>query len=180
MDQIRLGHPDAVLHEVSAAAVVRVLEAHEIEVELVPVAPDGLAAGIAGGGIDLFASAWLPLTDAVLLESGRMEPLGLLYRPAFVWATAAKGPSSLADLPAAAGLDRRILVPRTGPAAFLAGSVLAAYGLQEAGFRIETVSEQEARDWAEALDPARIVPLCRPHALLHIFRPLVRSRRHGC
>jgi glycine betaine/proline transport system substrate-binding protein len=167
MDLIRLGYPDAPLHEASAAAVARVLEAHEIEVEQVPLAPDRLAAELGKGGVDLLASAWLPLTDAALLESGEMEPLGLLYRPAFVWTVAAEEPVSIADLADAAGLERRILVPASGPVAALAGAALSAYGLDAAGYRIEIVSEREAQDWAEAADPARIVPLCRPHELLH-------------
>jgi glycine betaine/proline transport system substrate-binding protein len=168
MDVIRLGYRDSALHEASAAAVARVLEAHDVEVEPLPIAPDRLAAELAGGGIDLFASAWLPSTDAALLDATPMEPLGLLYRPAFIWTIAAGEPSSIADLSDAAALDRRILVPASGPMATLAGSVLAAYGLGAAGFRIDTVSDPEAQEWAEALDPTRVVPLCRPHALLHV------------
>ena len=162
MERIRLGYPDAALHEASAAAVARVLEAHELEVDYVPVAADALA----DHAIDLFASAWLPLTDAALLASGRMRPLGVLYRPAFVWCVAAAGPATIADL-AAASTDRHILVPEQGPSAALADRVLGAYGLASAGYVVVRVAEPEATAWAEAADPARIVPLCRPHHLLH-------------
>lgn len=163
MEIVRLGYPDAALHEASAAAVARVLEAHELEVEYVPFAVGALP----GDGIDLFAAAWLPLTDASMLASGRMQPLGLLYRPAFIWAVTAEAPASIAGLASAAGMDRRILVPESGPIAALAAQVATRYGLDAAGYRIEPVADAEALAWAEAADPSRIVPLCRPHDLLH-------------
>ena len=163
MEIVRLGYPDASLHEASAAAVARVLEAHELEVEYVPLAAHD--AGILADDIELFASAWLPLTDASLVASGRMQPLGLLYRPAFIWCTAMDGLASLADLADATGLERRILV--AAPMAALAGHVLASYGLDRAGFTIETVTGPEALAWADAAEPRRIIPLCRPHDLLY-------------
>ena len=167
MQRIRLGYLDASLHEASAAAVARVLEAHDLEVETIPLAADAREAALAADEIDLFASAWLPLTDAALLACGRMEPLGLLYRPAFIWSVAVDGPVGIADLLGTPGLDRRIVVPASGPTAELAHHVLRAYGLDVAGFHIETAPEAEAIAWAEAGDPSRIVPLCRPHDLLH-------------
>ncbi len=166
MEFIRLGYPDASLHEASAAAVARVLEAHELEVEYVPLAQPG---DMEVERVDLFAAAWLPLTDASLLASGGMQPLGLLYRPAFIWGIAADAPQSIADLADAPALERRILV-LPGPIATLAGQVLKAYGLAAAGYVVEQVAEQEALAWAEAADPLRIVPLCRPHHLLHASR----------
>ena len=167
MEQVRLGYLDAPLHEASAAAVARVLEAHDLEVEYVPADPAGLDAAFDADDMDLFACAWLPLTDAALLTSGRMEPIGLLYRPAFIWCVASDGPVGIGDLASAAFMDRRIPVPASGPTAELAHHVLQAYGLDVAGFRIEPVSDAEALAWAESGDPARIIPLCRPHHLLH-------------
>ena len=167
MEQIRLGYLDAPLHEASAAAVARVLEAHDLEVAYVPAHPGALAAAFEADDMDLFASAWLPLTDATMLASGRMEPIGMLYRPAFIWCVAAAEPAGIGDLAAEARLDRRILAPESGPTAELSHHVLRAYGLDVAGFRIEAVSDAEAHAWAAACDPARIVPLCRPHDLLH-------------
>lgn len=164
MEIVRLGYPDAALHEASAAAVARVLEAHELEVEYVPFAVGTLP----GEGVDLFAAAWLPLTDASMLASGQMQPLGLLYRPAFIWAVTAEAPTTtIAGLISAPAMDRRILVPTLGPIAALAAQVVARYGLDAAGYRIERVVDAEATAWAEAADPGRIVPLCRPHDLLH-------------
>ena len=169
MEHVRLGYPDAALHEASAAAVARVLEAHELEVEYVPIAADAVAGTVSAAAIDLFASAWLPTTDAPLLASSRMLPLGTLYRPAFIWCVAADGLASIADLAAdlAASMDRRILVDGSGPSATLADHVLHAYALDRAGYVVERVSAQAATDWARAADPSRIVPLTRPHDLLH-------------
>ena len=169
MERIRLGYPDAALHEASAAAVARVLEAHELEVDYVPVAAAAVADALADtdDAIDLFASAWLPLTDAALLAPGRMRPLGVLYRPAFLWCVAAGGPATIADLAADASMDRRILVPEAAPWAALADRALGAYGLAAAGYAVVRVADEEAAAWAEAADPTRIVPLCRPHHLLH-------------
>ena len=174
MDVIRLGYPDAALHEASAAAVARVLEAHELEVEYAPAAPD---ADAVGDDVDLFASAWLPRTDAALLASGRMRPLGVLYRPILLWSVAGgdarHDARSIADLAASRHFERRILAP-TGPIARAAPQVLAAYRLDRAGYVVETVSERQAFDWAQAGEPGRVVPMCRPHALLHAsaLRPL--------
>ena len=52
--------------------------------------------------------------------------------------------------------------------------MLAAYRLEQAGYVIETVSERQAFDWAQAAEAGRVVPMCRPHALLHAsgLRPL--------
>ena len=177
MERIRLGYPDNPLHEASAAAVARVLEAHDLEVEPVPAAPDALPAAIAADGMDMFACAWLPRTDASLLAGGRMQPIGLLYRPAFIWCVTEPGITGIGELAGASDLDRHIPVPASGPIAARSFDVFEAYRLEAAGFHIETVSDAEAEGWAQetwaqkagaqAAGAARIVPLCRPHHLLH-------------
>ncbi len=167
MQQVRLGYPDRALHEAAAAAVARVLEAHELEVAYVPVPPDRPYG--AEDDIELFCCAWLPLIDARLL-SGGMRPIGLLYRPAFIWCVgAAAAPAGIADLAGCAALERRILVPRAGPAAALAEAAQKAYRLAEGGFEVLPVSDAEALASAEqgARDADRVVPLFRPHELLH-------------
>lgn len=165
MERIRLGFPDASLHEASAAAVARVLEAHELEVDTVRLPPGCSEAEL--DAIDLFACAWLPLTDAPLLLSGHREPLGLLYRPAFIWCVAVDGPVTIGDLLSTSDMDRRILVGSSGPASALAATVMKAYGLEIAGYHVEIVADAEAIAWAQDADPRRVVPLCRPHDLLH-------------
>nr|WP_321986276.1 glycine betaine ABC transporter substrate-binding protein [uncultured Lichenicoccus sp.] len=174
MDTIRLGYPDTLLHEASAAAVARVLEAHELEVEYVPAAAASLPGLLDTDAFDLLVSAWLPDIDAAMLASGRMQPLGLLYRPRFVWCVIGSDPVSIADLAASAAFERRIVVDAASPLAALSQKAIDAYGLQGAGYVLEAVDETAALDWAEAGDPSRIVPLSQPHGLLHAqrLRPL--------
>lgn len=174
MDTIRLGYPDTLLHEASAAAVARVLEAHDLDVEYVPATRADLPAMVAGDAFDLLATAWLPATDAALIASGRMQPLGLLYRPRFIWCVIGAEPASVADLAGDASFDRRIVVDAAGPLAGLSDATLAAYGLQAEGYVVERVAAAAALEWAEANDPRRIVPLSQPHGLLHAqrLRPL--------
>ncbi len=61
-----------------------------------------------------------------------------------------------------------------GPIARAAPQVIAAYRLDQAGYFVETVSEHEAFAWAQVAGSGRVVPMCRPHALLHAsaLRPL--------
>ncbi|WP_428376396.1 glycine betaine ABC transporter substrate-binding protein [Lichenicoccus sp.] len=170
MDTIRLGYPDILLHEASAAAVARVLEAHDLEVEYVPAALAALPALLDADAFDLLATAWLPATDAALLASGRMQPLGLLYRPRFVWCVIGAAPAAIGDLAASSALDRRIVVDAASPLACLSEAALTAYGLQAAGYVVERVDGAMALAWAEAGDASRIVPLSQPHGLLHAMR----------
>ena len=103
-----------------------------------------------------------------------MEPIGTLYRPAFLWCVADAAPAGIGDLAQSSGFDRRIGVPAFGPIAGLARQVLEAYGLAQAGFHIETLPDAEAAAWALDAPCGRIVPLCRPHELLvaAALRPL--------
>ncbi len=169
MDRLALGFLADVVHEASAAAVARVLEAHEHEIDTIPLARNAVPAALASGEIDLFASAWLPLIDANLLD-GRMQPLGLLYRPFLVWCAAGSGLRGIGELASNQALERRIVVPASGPVAMAAERVLDAYALGETGYALDRVSDAEALAWAEAMDPSRVVPLCQPHPLLHDTR----------
>ncbi len=175
MDTIRLGYADTLVHEASAAAVARVLEAHDLEVEYVPCEPAALPGLIEEGAIDLLATAWLPATDLRLLASGRMQPLGLLYRPSFVWCVAGGEVATIEGLATASGFDRRILVEAGTPLAALSERALDACGLRRQGYAVEAVTAAAALAWAEEAVPARIVPLSQPHALMHaqLLRPLL-------
>ncbi len=174
MHTIRLGYPDSLLHEASAAAVARVLEAHDLEVEYVPAASGTLPGLLEADAFDLLATAWLPATDAALLASGRMQPLGLLYRPRYVWCVIGPEPVGIGDLAASPSFERRILVDAASPLAALSEAALVAYGLPAAGYVLEAVEAAAALEWAEAGDTSRIVPLSQPHGLLHAqrLRPL--------
>ena len=166
MNPLRLGFPATPLHEAAAAAVARVLEAHDHEVAFLPLAD---AASL--GGIDLFVAAWLPHGDVAPPYAGptyaSMQPLGLLYRPSLVWCVLADAPVSIEHLVGSTGLDRRIVVPADTPVAEASARVLAAYGLADAGYTIDPVPEPEAFAWAQAAAHTHVVPLTRPHELLH-------------
>ncbi len=185
---LTLGHLDTRQHQAAAAAVLRVLEAHDLEVETV-AAPDrdALLRQAEEGGIDLLATAWLPDLDAGLAERlvdrNRMEVLGgVLYRPFLLWAVPAvldlPGLRSLDDLQRpeiAARLDRTIVLPRRLDSH--ARRVAAAYGVEAAGYRLEVLDDEAAHAQAEAaLDAGRgaVLPLWQPHALAHggRLRPL--------
>ena len=86
MTTVTLGHPETILHAAAAAAVVRVLEAYDLDVEYVTGSRDELTAAMKAGGIDLFVSAWLPDVDAVWADpSLGMDPLGELYKPCLLY-----------------------------------------------------------------------------------------------
>jgi len=178
MQHVRLGfadHPSGI-HEASAAAVARVLEAHDLEVEMVAL-PDGQAAAEAGGaggtaasgppgaeGVDLFASAWLEAGQEAHPVAGGMQPLGMLYEPRLLWAMLPGPAAGLDELAGAAGVERRILAE---PILLEASRrVIEAYRLGEAGFLVEPASAQDAWRWASDAPAGRIVALHRPHPLL--------------
>ncbi|MBB2175853.1 glycine betaine ABC transporter substrate-binding protein [Gluconacetobacter johannae] len=173
MTTVTLGHPDSIQHEAAAAAVVRVLEAYELEVEYVTGSRAELSARMAAGGIDLFVSAWLPDVDADWEASTLgMETFGLLYKPSFGWGLpvgAAGHIASIADLPGDDGAVGRNIV---APASVLerVRHCVATYGLTECGFTIEARPDEEAFQHAvraiEA-DEAVILPLWQPHFLHH-------------
>ncbi|WP_419730887.1 glycine betaine ABC transporter substrate-binding protein [Lichenicola sp.] len=180
---LTLGHLDTRQHEAAAAAVLRVLEAHDLEVELVPADRDGLVAHMQAGRIDLLATAWLPDLDAGLVDPAQMEVLGgVLYRPFLMWAVPAAlvipGLVSIADLhrpEIAAVIDTKIVLPPwLEPHA---QRVMTVYELGRSGYRLEVLDAEVAFDRASALldaAAAAVLPLSQPHALAHggRLRPL--------
>ena len=173
---ITLGHLDSRQHEAAAAAVLRVLEAHEMEVAMVAANRETMIKHIAGGRIDLLATAWLPEIDAAWADPAYMETLGgVVYRPLLLWAvpTAAglTGLDSIADLarPEIAGsVDRVVVLSRRLETH--GTRVMQLYGLDAAGYRLEVVDNELAyASAARALDGATptVLPLWQPHALAH-------------
>ena len=175
LDSLTLGHLDEIQHEAAAAAVLRVLEAHDIEVTMLPGGHDVLAGAMAAGRVDLLATAWLPDVDAGWIDPSVAETMGgVLYRPFLFWGLPAAlerpGLSAIGDLagPAAAGIDRTIVVARRVSDA--AERTLAACGLTEAGYRLEILDDEAAYARASAsLDAAApaVLPIWQPHGLAH-------------
>lgn len=60
MTTITLAHPDSTVHEATAATIIRVLEANDVEPEIVIGPKSALAEMLKNGEIDLYVSAWLP------------------------------------------------------------------------------------------------------------------------
>ena len=176
LSSLTLGHLDSRQHEAAAAAVLRVLQAHDVEVATVAADRDTLMRHITGGRIDLLATAWLPDIDANWSDPAFMETLGgVLYRPFLMWAVPAAlaipGLDSIADLvrpDIRARLDPVIVLPRR--LENYANRVMGAYGLAEAGYRLEVLDSEAAYARASAaLDAAAavVLPLWQPHALAH-------------
>ena len=180
---LTLGHLDTRQHEAAAAAVLRVLEAHDLEVELVPADREALVAHMQEGRIDLLATAWLPDLDAGLIDPAHIEVLGgVLYRPFLMWAVPAAleipGLAAIGDLhrpEIAAVIDHTIVLPPWLEP--YAQRVMAAYRLEQVGYRLEVLDPESAFDRASALldaAAAAVLPLSQPHALAHggRLRPL--------
>ncbi len=176
-----LGHLGTLQHEAAAAAVLRVLEAHDLEVETVATAdPDALVRRAEDGRIDLLATAWLPDLDVLLRERlvdrQRMDVLGgVLYRPFLLWAVPAT--LDLPELGAIADLLRPVVAARLEQAIALprrlhaqAVRVAECYGIEAAGYRLEVLDDEEAFAHADAVlgaGRAAVLPLWQPHALAH-------------
>jgi glycine betaine/proline transport system substrate-binding protein len=180
---LTLAHPDEPRHEAAAAAVARVLEAHELEVVIRAVERPAVARLLERGEIDLFATAWLPDVDADWTASGvGMEAMGgVLYRPQAMWSVTAAVPGTLATIADlakpefAGGLERILLVPAS--LEMPSRRAAEAYGLSGAGFGLEILPDENAYHRARALvdaGSAAVVPNWHPGALAHggVLRPL--------
>jgi glycine betaine/proline transport system substrate-binding protein len=173
MTTVTLGHPDTNLHEAAAAAVVRVLEAYEMEVEYVTGGRDDLSAAMKAGGIDLFVSAWLPDIDAGWLAPALgMDAFGTLYKPVFGWSLpegTAPHIVTIADLATDDGtVSRNIVAPESALERVRQG--IATYGLTECGFTIESRPDEQAFQHAvQAIErgEATVLPLWQPNFLHH-------------
>lgn len=67
MTTVTLGHLDETVQQASAAAVARVLEAYELEIEYVVAPRAEMIEHMRRGDVDLFVSAWLPDVDGAFL-----------------------------------------------------------------------------------------------------------------
>ncbi|GAB6968293.1 glycine betaine ABC transporter substrate-binding protein [Komagataeibacter kakiaceti JCM 25156] len=179
MTTVTLGHLDTTVQQASAAAVARVLEAYELEIEYVVAPRAEMAEHMRRGDVDLFVSAWLPEVDAAFLAPDLgMQAFGQLYRPAFgccVPDAAGTGITSLAELAAAGDAMGREIV---APASVLdrVRQVVATYDLTEAGYTIATRPDAEAfAHAAHVLEKGlpEIIPTWQP-SFLHYGSRLIQ------
>jgi len=168
LEHVTLGFPDSPQHEAAAAAVVRVLEAHELEVTLLAGDRSALTGHLQAGRLDLIATAWLPGPDAAWADGAGEAMGGILYRPQTLFAVpAAPGaPASLDDL-ATDPVARRPLV--AAPVEAAARAALSAYGLEQA-LPVEILEPEpfytRAAAALAAAEPV-LLALWQPHALWH-------------
>ncbi|GBQ97828.1 glycine/betaine ABC transporter periplasmic protein [Acetobacter nitrogenifigens DSM 23921 = NBRC 105050] len=172
MTTLTLGYRNAPEHAAVAAAVARVLEAHDMEPEYVTGPDQALTEMLESGELDVFATAWLPSVDAAWV-SETVEARGDLYRPTFCCCVAdtpeLAGVASLSDL-AASSASRNLLVP----ASVLprVRQMVGSYGLTEAGFTIEAQPDEEAFEALAAAFAAGepvVAALFAPNFLLHRY-----------
>ncbi|NHO32754.1 glycine betaine ABC transporter substrate-binding protein [Acetobacter fallax] len=179
MTTLTLAYRNTPLHAAVAAAVARVLEAYEIEPDYIAGSDEALAAMLANGEIDLFATVWHPAEDSIFV-SPAVEPIGNLYRPTFGFFVADRPDSPLAGLQSMADLAgsdaaRHLLTPES--LVPRVRQMVAGYRLTEAGFTIESQPDDEAyASIAAAIEAGEpvIAPLFTPNYLIHRvpLRPL--------
>lgn len=170
MTTLTLAYPDSTVHEATAAAIIRVLEANDVEADLVTGPKHVLADMLRKQEIDIFVSAWLPDEDGDLLSAG-VTPLGNLFRPEACCCISQENTrfTSLADI-AQAGDDlaRNIVTPQSLHAHM--EQVMQRYALADAGFILRVLPDQEALaelNAALARPQAVIMPLFQPCFLFH-------------
>lgn len=170
MTTLTLAHPDSTVHEATAAAIIRVLEANDVEPEIVVGPKSALSEMLKSGEVDLYISAWLPDLDADLLSDG-VQPLGHLFNPSACCCISQEDSSitSLADV-AQVGpqLSRVITTPLS-----LKDQVehmAATYGLLDVGFSINILEDEAALAFfshALSNNDCVLMPLMQPCFLFH-------------
>ena len=176
---IRLGHRPLSFHEASAREVERLLVARGHRVERSSGGLAGLFERLGKGEIDLFVSAWLPLSHERFYAAiaNKVRRLAVLYRPYRIWGVPGYVPesevASVADLlgaPALARMDRRIhgIATRAGISRHSVETI-RRYGLDVvAGYRFQPGTEADCfarfmRAYAERRWV--VVPLWHPQSL---------------
>ncbi|MDG6094089.1 glycine/betaine ABC transporter [Acetobacter sp. AN02] len=158
---LTLAHPDTPLHAGVAAAVARVVEAHDMEPEYAAGPESSLRAMLSSGEADLFVTAWVK-------EGEKGDFIGTLYRPRFgLFVQDGSAVSSLTEL-AASGVNRALITPES--VLPHVRSVVSACGLTEAGFTIEAEPDERAFARLEELAGQGediVFPLMMPGCLHH-------------
>lgn len=144
MTTITLGHPDSTIHEATAAAIIRVLEANDVEPEIVIGPKQALSEMLQAGEVDLYVSAWLPGEDSPLLANG-VTPLGALFNPDICCCVSQEESplTALTDLAQADGTLSRTIITQESLAA-QARAMMAAYGLEQSGFSLSIMPDEQA------------------------------------
>jgi glycine betaine/proline transport system substrate-binding protein len=176
---VRLGVIGISFHAVAGAVVQAMLErlGHTVAVKQAP--HDEMFRRLGAGEVDLLAAAWLPGTHRHLSDrlADRVAPIATLCRDARLdWTVPDCVPADV--VASVAGLARTDVAVRMTPLNRLIGPsaglsvrsvrMLAAYGLDAAGYRLEP---GDTAVWLDSLRAARdaglwvVMPLWQPHFL---------------
>ena len=167
---LTLAHPENTIHEATAAAIIRVIEAHDIEPEVTIGPKDILGQMLSDGEIDLYISVWLPGADDALITNG-VTQLGNLFQPGTrcYLPESNSGFASLNEL-----TEKEIPFSRTiivqDSLRQQAEKIITAYNLNEVGFTLQSMPDDQALSaLADALDnnTASLMILTDPCFLLH-------------
>ncbi|WP_406238346.1 glycine betaine ABC transporter substrate-binding protein [Acetobacter orientalis] len=144
MTTLTIGHPDNTIHEATAAAIIRVLEANDVEPEIVIGPKAALSDMLQTGEVDLYVSAWLPGEDEALLTPG-VTALGALFNPTLCCCISQEESTlaSLADIAHAPDTLSRTLVTQASLETH-AKAMMAAYNLAAAGFTLDVMPDEQA------------------------------------
>ncbi|MDI2091022.1 glycine betaine ABC transporter substrate-binding protein [Commensalibacter oyaizuii] len=144
---LKLGFFDTVLHEATAAAVLRVLEAHDIfDIEFITGEKAALIQELKAGEIDIFTTLWLPdVHNSLINDFPLMKSIGTLYHPTLFFALPVQFQSEISSIDHLKSVDsihRNVEVPAT--LYEKVQEIFVAYGLLESGYSLIPVADEAA------------------------------------
>ncbi len=179
---IRVGHIDLSFHDASALEVEAILKKHGHVIERSTAPHEEMFQRMARGEVDILVSAWLPTSHGKYLEPFKDEvhEITVLYESYCIWGVpdyvpaVITGVSDLLRQPALDNMERLIqgINPGAGISRFSA-AIIAAYGLDAAGYRFQTGTEQDCFGrFEDAVAHSRwlVIPLWHPQALHHRYK----------
>lgn len=194
MTSVNLGFFDTPIHEATAAAIIRVFEAHGINnIELITGDYADLFSALKQGEIDVFASVWLPDVHTTWSSAlSAMKPIGNLYQPSLFWsvpAAVANQIQSIDELANNTTIERKIIVAES--IFDFTKEIFDGYDLNRAGYHLHGAEDEEAiQSYQKAIDQGKpvIIPLFQPsildikEKLCHLQDPkkLLKSTQNAC
>ena len=182
---VRLGVTDLSFHRVTAAVVVLVLQRMGLTVERHYALHEENFEQLRKGSVDMLVSAWIPFSHGLYKQAVEAvtptRELGLHYQPYALWGVpdyvSEHDVESIEDL-LKPDVRARMnpLIQGIGPGAGITRfslKIMDEYGLNDAGYRFRTGSQDDCIKAFEALYQQRrwgIVPLWHPQFLHHRYR----------
>lgn len=169
----RLGYVYSLLHEACAAVVVRVFEAHGIEVSRSVGMMEDMAPMLVSDELDMVVSAWLPECDGAYINQPQIEILGDLYAGGLqIYAAASQdGIKNIEDI------RDHIYVPQAYKP--WAEKIMNAYGLAEKNVKATVFDEHTISNitlFSEMKQAAVLLP--QPSFLHHHIGPVLNESQN--